>query len=183
MIAKKILIIEDEKVLLDVLRTKLKREGYEVATAENGEEGLRQVRDVSPDIILLDIVMPRMNGYEVLEQLNREHVPVPPIIIMSNSGQPVEIDRAQKLGARDFIIKAEFTPNEVIDKVKALLGDLSHTPPHITKPTPPPPAVTRGSGVKVLVIEDDQFLRDLLRAKLEREHFQVTTAIDVPEGV
>lgn len=183
MTKKKILIVEDEKVLLDVLRTKLTKEGFDVHTAENGEEGVRQARVVKPDLILLDIVMPRLDGYEVLEELRRQSPKIPPVIIISNSGQPVEIDRAKQLGALDFIVKAELTPNEVLEKVRSHFDDLlpmsaKHTPESSSTDTP-----VRAGDIRVLVIEDDQFLRDLLQAKLEREHFQVITAIDGPEGM
>ncbi|HCM67457.1 MAG TPA: hypothetical protein DIS62_00410 [Candidatus Kerfeldbacteria bacterium] len=171
---KTILIIEDEEVLLDVLTKKLVKEGFEVLTAINGEEGLRQARTRKPDLILLDILMPRLNGYEVLEELKRDGITLP-IIIISNSGQPVEIDRAKKLGACDFIVKAEFTPDEVSAKVRKYLS--------ATQVAAPDVGHDRGKGVKVLVIEDDQFLRDLLKTKLEREQFEVSAAIDGPEGL
>lgn len=176
---KKILIIEDEDVLLEILQKKLEKEGYEVSVAENGEEGLRLARDVNPDVILLDILMPRLNGYEVLEELNKDGVPLPPVIIISNSGQPIEIDRATKLGAKDYIIKAELTPDEVSAKVKQQIDARKSSDPRQSS------AGTRKdiTGLKILVIEDDQFLRDLLRTKLERENFKVTSAIDGPEGL
>ncbi len=185
MTRKKILIIEDEKVLLDVLEKKLMKEGFDVFTAENGEIGLRKIREVSPDIVLLDILMPRLNGYEVLEELQKDKRPIPPVIIISNSGQPVEIDRATKLGARDYIIKAEFTPAEVISKVKALLQQTESAPPiqKTVRMAGKLPDAAVSHGIKVLVIEDDQFLRDLMRTKLAREGFDVSTAIDGPEGL
>ena len=87
----KIVIIEDEEILTDVLSKKLEKEGYEVKTAPNGIIGLQIIEAEKPDLILLDIVMPKMNGYEVLGVLNdtfgKENMP--PVIIISNSGQPV----------------------------------------------------------------------------------------------
>lgn len=122
---KKILLIEDEEILLDLLKRKLTQEGYQVIVAENGEEGLKILKEtpVKPDLILLDIVMPKMGGFEVLEEMNKdEELKKIPVIIISNSGQPVELDRAQKLGARDWLIKTEFDPNEVLEKVKRQIG-------------------------------------------------------------
>lgn len=179
MTPQKVLIIEDEKVLLDILRTKLVHDGYIVSTADNGETGLQLARSVRPDLILLDIMMPRLNGYEVLEELNKDARTLPPIIIISNSGQAVEISRAKRLGACDYIIKAELTPEEVINKVRKHLDGGMPVPNAPQKPA----ARTTSSKIKVLVIEDDQFLRDLLSTKLERENFDVATAMDGPEAL
>ncbi len=83
-----------------------------------------KAREVVPDLILLDIIMPKMGGFEVMEELNKdEKLSSVPIIVVSNSGQPVEIDRAQKLGAIDWLVKTEFDPQEVIEKVLTQIGE------------------------------------------------------------
>lgn len=121
--AKKIIIIEDEELMLDLLQTKLTKEGYEISIARNGEEGLRVMREVKPDLVLLDIVMPKMSGLEVMEEMAKDkEIKDIPVIIISNSGQPVEIDKAQKLGAKDWLVKTEFDPQEVVDKVVKQIG-------------------------------------------------------------
>lgn len=121
--AKKILLIEDEELIITLLQRKLEKEGYKVFVARDGVEGMEKVRKETPDIVLLDIVMPRMGGLEVLEELRRDKkLRSIPVIVISNSGQPVELDRAKKLGARDWLIKTEFDPKEVISKVKNQLG-------------------------------------------------------------
>jgi len=120
---KKIIIIEDEEVLLELLRDKLSQEGYQVDIAKDGQEGLLRIKKDKPDLILLDILMPKMGGFEVMEELDKnKELRGIPIIIVSNSGQPVELDRAKKLGAVDWLIKTDFDPKEVIDKVKKQLG-------------------------------------------------------------
>lgn len=121
--AKKILIIEDEEIMIDLLQRKLTTEGYEVSVARDGEEGIRVMQEVKPDLILLDIVMPKVGGFEVMEEMNKnKKLEKIPVIVISNSGQPVELDRAQKLGAKDWLIKTEFDPQEVIDKVIKQIG-------------------------------------------------------------
>ena len=116
---KKILLVEDEEIMIDLLQKKLTKEGYEVSVARDGEEGLKLMREVKPALILLDIVMPKMGGFEVMEQMAKEpELRDIPVIVISNSGQPVELDKAQKLGAKDWLIKTEFDPQEVIEKVK-----------------------------------------------------------------
>lgn len=121
---KKILIIEDEEILLELLQRKLKQKGYEVSVAKNGEEGLRMIGRIKPDLVLLDIVLPKMGGFEVMEEMAKDgEIKEIPVVVISNSGQPVEIDRAQALGAKDWLIKTEFDPQEVIDKVVKQIGE------------------------------------------------------------
>ncbi len=120
---KKILIIEDEKIMLELLQKKLTKEGYEVLVARDGKEGLEKMRKKNPNLILLDIIMPKMGGFEVMEEMNKDKkFKKIPVIVVSNSGQPVELDRAQKLGAKDWLIKTEFDPQEVLDKVVEQIG-------------------------------------------------------------
>lgn len=120
---KKILLVEDEEIMIDLLQRKLIREGYEVLVARDGEEGLKIMKEAKPDLILLDIIMPKMGGFEVMEEMNKdEELKKIPVIVISNSGQPVELDRAQELGAKDWLIKTEFDPQEVIDKVVKQIG-------------------------------------------------------------
>jgi CheY-like chemotaxis protein len=122
--AKKILLVEDEEIMINLLKRKLAAENYEVSVAKDGEEGLRTMKEIKPDLVLLDIVMPKMGGFEVMEKMQEEKALTKiPVIVISNSGQPVELDRAQKLGAKDWLIKTEFDPQEVIDKVVRQIGE------------------------------------------------------------
>lgn len=119
---KKILLIEDEEIMVNLLQRKLSQEGYEVQIARNGEEGLEQARKFLPNLVLMDIVMPKMSGLETMEEMKKDKtLSRIPVIIISNSGQPVELDRAQELGAKDWLVKTEFDPKEVIEKVKKQL--------------------------------------------------------------
>ena len=121
--AKKILLVEDEELMIDLLQRKLTKEGYEISVAKDGEEGLKAMREVKPNLVLLDIIMPKMGGFEVMEEMgkNKELKKIP-VIVISNSGQPVELDEAQRLGAKDWLIKTEFDPQEVVDKVVKQIG-------------------------------------------------------------
>jgi len=122
-VAKKILIIEDEKILRELLSAKLLREGYDVETAKDGAEGLRVTQEVRPDLVLLDIFMPKLSGFEVLEILRNDvQLRNIPVIVISNSGQPSELEQAKDLGAIDVLIKTAFDPQEVIDKIARQIG-------------------------------------------------------------
>jgi CheY-like chemotaxis protein len=121
--AKKILLIEDEELMISVLDRKLTSEGYQVTIARNGEEGLELMPKVNPDIVLLDIIMPKKGGFDVLEVMAKDEVLKNiPVIIISNSGQPVELDRAKRLGASDWLIKTNFDSQEVFEKVFKQIG-------------------------------------------------------------
>ena len=121
--AKKILIIEDEEIIYSLLQKKLAEEGYKVSIATNGVEGLVKMKEANPDLVLLDIIMPEKGGFEVMEEMQRdESLRGIPVVVISNSGQPVELDRAKELGAKDWLIKTEFDPQEVIEKVKKQIG-------------------------------------------------------------
>jgi len=187
----KIIVIEDDEILLSVLESKLSKEGYEVISARDGEEGLRKIKEENPDLVLLDIFMPKMNGLEVMKKLkeDRSFAP-PPIIVISNSGQPIELEEAKKLGAIDWLVKAMFDPNEVMDKVKKVLKDITKNTKKNMVPQNENLEQTHGrvknSGVggvkKIMIVEDDRFLRDLLLQKLEIEGFEVSVAIDGETG-
>jgi len=120
---KKILLVEDEEIMISLLQKKLTKEGYEISVARDGEEGLKAMREVRPDLVLLDIIMPKMGGFEVMEGMQKDkELKKIPVIVISNSGQPVELDKAQKLGAKDWLIKTEFDPQEVLNKVVKQIG-------------------------------------------------------------
>ncbi|MHB8651641.1 MAG: response regulator [Minisyncoccota bacterium] len=187
---KKIFIVEDDNVLRDVLVEKLSKSGYVVESAEDGEIAMQKLRaGLNPDLILLDILMPRKNGMEVMEEMNTdENLKKIPIIIISNSGQPVEVERAKALGARDFLIKAIFDPTEVLEKVKAALGEPVAETAHIEQQNVSSTiiredaqkgvAAQKNVGWGVMVVEDDKFLRELFIRKLFSEGFKVENAID-----
>lgn len=121
---KKILLVEDEQIMVDLLVRKLSGEGYDVIVSRDGIEGLNKMKSEKPDIVLLDIIMPKKGGLEVLEDMQKDSdLKKIPVVIVSNSGQPVELDRAQKLGAKDWLIKTEFDPREAVEKIKKQIGE------------------------------------------------------------
>jgi len=176
----KILIIEDEDVLASVLAAKFKLEGFDASTAANGEDGLNKIETWQPDLILLDIIMPKMNGYEVLENLQKKDNKIP-IIVISNSGQDIELEKIKKLGAIDYIIKTQIEPGAVVQKVNKLLNISASKPANKTS-TGGQVQINSG-GAKVLLVEDDTFLRDICFKKLIKEGFNVEAAVDGEEAL
>lgn len=124
MAPKHILLAEDDDVLLDVLKTKLEKNGFKVFPVINGVEALNILAKEPIDMVLTDILMPEMGGFELIERMKAdEKLKNIPIIILSNSGQPVEIHQAIKMGVEDYLTKAEFDPQEVLDKVQKHLKE------------------------------------------------------------
>ncbi len=184
---KKIFVLEDEKILFNVLLQKLRKAGFVAVGSEDGADGVRRIKDEKPDLLLLDIMLPGKGGFEVLEELRKDEATKNlPVIIISNSGQPVEIERGIKLGVRDYLIKAEFDPAEVIEKIEKVLGKGAGEMP-VTNSAVRKEEMHHGApGVsvgRVLVVEDDKFLRDLIVKKLRNEGFKVYEAIDGEEGL
>ncbi len=117
-----IVLIEDDRFLQDLLSKKLVTEGFSVRSAYDGEDGLRLTKELKPKLILLDILLPGIDGFEFLGLVKKDvALKSIPIIVLSNLGQREEIDRALELGATDFLIKANFAPDEILRKVRAVL--------------------------------------------------------------
>jgi len=119
---KKVLIIEDENDLRFFIARALKEEGFEVIEAFDGEEGMEKAKKEKPDLILLDLLLPGISGYEVLTRIKKDpELEMIPVLILSNLGQQEEIERGLKLGAIDYLIKANFTLDEIVDRIKKIL--------------------------------------------------------------
>lgn len=119
---RKILLIEDDPFLIDIYQTKLKEKNFEVFLAENGKEVFDILKEKKPDLILLDIVLPYIDGWEVLKKIkNDPKFKDIKVIIMSNLSQKQEIEKGLKLGAEKYLIKAHYTPSEVIEEIEKIL--------------------------------------------------------------
>jgi len=120
---KKILIIEDERMLGEMYQNKLIREGFDVVLVETAEEGIEAVRKEKPDLILLDILLPKTNGIGFIEWLKKEKEFSSILVIaFSNYDSPKTKKEAMELGIKDYLIKANYTPQEIVDKIKSYLG-------------------------------------------------------------
>ncbi len=120
--AKKILIVEDDKFLRELIVRKLSHEGYDTIEAADGEEGLRKIKEDRPDLVLLDLILPGIDGFEVLTQKKEDpFIAMVPVIVLSNLGQKEDVDKGLNLGATDYLIKAHFTPGDIIEKVRNII--------------------------------------------------------------
>lgn len=119
----KILLVEDDAMLLEMYTLKFKEGGFEIVTATDGEAGLALSKTENPDIILLDIMMPKMDGFAVLAEIKKDSKTASiPVLLLSNLGQKSDIEKGKELGADDYVVKASLTPAQVVEKVKSYLS-------------------------------------------------------------
>ena len=121
--AKKIFIVEDEAALLYALEAKLRLEGFEVEVAADGEEALQRLKSYKPDLIILDIILPKMDGWEVLQQI-RTNVKLTgvPVVIVTNLTDKHSRDKGVELGAVNFLVKSDFDLEELVKKIKEVFS-------------------------------------------------------------
>lgn len=117
----KVLIVEDDRFLSELIATKLEKEGFAITLAGDGEVALEKLQGEVPDIILLDIMLPGMDGFEFLEKIKADKSAPSakvPVLILSNFGQESKVEKGLALGANDYLVKANFTTAEIVDKIK-----------------------------------------------------------------
>ena len=120
--SKKVLIIEDEESLAQMYQTKFEHENYEVVVATDGSEGIEKAKKEKPDIILLDIILPKKDGFMVLKELKEDKsIADIKVIMLTNLGQDEDVVKGKKLGAIDYLVKANLTPAQLVNKVAEYL--------------------------------------------------------------
>lgn len=119
---KKILLIEDDPFLSSLLQNRIKKEGFNVELIKNGDEVISSLKKSTPDLILLDLILPGKSGFEVMEDINSDpQLPKIPIIIISNLGQDTDIARGRSLGAADYFVKANTSIDFLVAKAREFL--------------------------------------------------------------
>ena len=117
-----VLLVEDDVFLAGIYQKKFEIDGYKISLADNGEKGLTEAKKKKPDVILLDILLPKLDGFAVLERLKADFATKNiPVILLTNLGQKDDVEKGLEAGAADYLIKAHFKPSEVVDKVRAAL--------------------------------------------------------------
>ncbi|OHA63470.1 MAG: hypothetical protein A3E07_01005 [Candidatus Wildermuthbacteria bacterium RIFCSPHIGHO2_12_FULL_45_9] len=120
---QKMLLVEDDPLLIDIYTTKLKESGFEVKVIEDGADVLTHMKKEKPDLVLLDIVLPHQDGWEILRQAQEDpETKDMKIVVLSNLGQQEEINKGLQLGAVKYLIKAHYTPSEIVEEIKAILA-------------------------------------------------------------
>jgi len=119
----RLLVVEDDEFLVKMYESGLTKEGFDVTVAEDGEAGLEKATSLKPDLILLDLILPKLDGFNCLEKLKENATTKKiPVIILSNLGQDSDIKRGLSMGAEDYLIKTDYTVKQVAAKVRKTLG-------------------------------------------------------------
>ncbi len=120
---KKVLIIEDDGFLQELEASKLKKSSYDVIAASTGDEGMEKIHEEGVSLILLDLVLPRFDGFEILKKIREtEKLKNIPVIVFSNLSEDKDIEKAKSLGATDFLVKSNFTLDELVERINKILG-------------------------------------------------------------
>lgn len=121
--AQKVLLAEDDPFLVDIYSTKLSSSGFDLSVAKTGEEVLSSLRAQTPDILLLDIVLPGMSGWEILAEIRKDpKFNNLKVVILSNLGQKNEVEKGLEMGAVGYLVKAHYTPTQMVEEIRKLLG-------------------------------------------------------------
>ncbi|MFH1790276.1 MAG: response regulator [bacterium] len=120
---KSILLVEDDIFLAGIYQKKFEVEGFKITVADNGEKGVAEAKKKKPDIILLDVLLPKLDGFAALKILKEDkETKNIPIILLTNLGQKDDVEKGIEMGAEDYLIKIHFKPSEVVEKVRKVLG-------------------------------------------------------------
>lgn len=119
---KSILLVEDDSFLIDIYKTKLEEAGFKVEIVESGDEVLPKLKEKIPDLLVLDIVLPRIDGWELLNKIKKtDSLKDLKVIILSNLSQKNEVEKGLKLGAAKYLIKAHYIPTEIVEEIKEII--------------------------------------------------------------
>ena len=125
----KVLVVEDDRFLISAYRAKLEKAGYEVQIASDGDEALAVLKTFIPEVVLLDLVMPKRDGFSTLAEMKKDpKLATIPVIVTSNLGQKEDIDKAMSLGANDYIIKSDLSIEELVGKLEKVSGAAKAAP-------------------------------------------------------
>ena len=120
--AKKVLVVEDEKFLSNLLKVRMEREGFSVLQAYDGEEGMKMLKEQQPSLVVLDLVMPKMSGFEFLERMSMDpQVGRIPVVVASNLGQDSDIEKAKRFGVVDYFVKAQIPIDQLATVLKGII--------------------------------------------------------------
>lgn len=177
----KILIIEDEEFLLDMYKTKFEQAGYAIITANDGLEGFELAKKEQPDLVLLDLILPKLDGFKVLEKLRQEtSTKKIKIFILSNLGQSDEVNKGLATGADGYFIKANLTPSQLLEKINAVFNNQNQAKKDrknkIVNAENFEHQAVEKKQAKILLIEDEEAIVNMYKLRFDKEGFQIEVA-------
>lgn len=175
---RKIVIVEDDPMIAEIYQKKFLDSGFDVSVADKGEKLLEMLKKETADVILLDLVMPGMDGFEVIENLRKGNYDRNiKIIVFSNLSQKEDKDKARELGADGFIVKSDYTPSDLVKEVERLADQIDAQKTSELKTVAGPESVNqpvRTAGrKKILMMEDEDVFIDMFGGKIKQEGFEV----------
>jgi len=180
---KKILIVEDDAMLVEIYEKKLTDAGFEVRICSNGALVKEEMLAWKPDLVLLDIVLPDKDGFEVLEDVKKEsEIKDMPVYVFTNLSSKEDMERATELGAAGFLTKSNLTPSQLTEEIRKILDfktspSLSSSSSDVKVPEATSEGVRKKpNGYKVLIIEDEEIFIEMFGEKLKQEGFEVLAA-------
>jgi CheY-like chemotaxis protein len=188
----KLIIVEDDPMLGEIYQKKFDEAKFEVKLVTNGKAVVDEVASFQPELVLLDIVLPDMDGYEILEGLSKNNgTRSVPVYVFSNLSAKEDIDRAATLGAKGFLTKSNFTPSQLVEEVKKIMGHKEESsalqPSKVEAKTENPAEVEakkkESNGKKVLIIEDEDVFIEMFGDRLKQEGFSVVPAKNGKWGI
>ena len=176
--SRNILVLIVDPAIVNNLQQIMNVLGMQMIVATDTQNFITKLQEVHPELVILDVGAPEFDGFQLLESVRAsgtDWIRNIPVMIGSNTGDLVEISRALHLGIKDYFVKSSFDAQQVLEKIK------KHMPTPLTAGAPV--AAEGAAAIKVLMIEDDKFLRDLAAQKLTKEKLDVTTAVDGEQGI
>ena len=177
----KILIVEDEEFLSDMYRMRFEQEGYAVVVASDGETGLELVKRERPDLVLLDLVLPGLDGFQVLAKIRKEpNLNKTKVFILSNLGQTDEVDKGLAGGADGYFVKANLTPTQLAEKVNAIFNNQAAAGKKPSQNKPSDQVATETplpeNSAKILLIEDEEAIVNMYKLRFQKSGFAIEAA-------
>jgi CheY-like chemotaxis protein len=182
----KIILAEDDPMISEIYEKKFTEAGYEVTVADSGDLVLAMYKKNKPDIILLDLILPKMNGFEVIEQIRKTDQDTK-IIVFSNLNQAEDREKASRLGANGFVSKADYTPSNLVNEVERQVNQLKEEKINGERLARAEEnggsVISTGTKGKILMMEDEEIFRDMFGGKLKEDGFEVDFAEDGAIGI
>lgn len=183
----KIIIVEDDPMISEIYLKKFSEAGFGVSIASSGDQALSLAKTEKPDVLMTDLIMPKMDGFQLIEKLRGgEYDPNIRIIVTSNLSQKEDQEKAMKLGANGFLAKSDFTPSNLVKEVERLLGQYQHQQKNEAKMDPVnqlAEAKNNADKKKILMIEDEEIFVDMFGEKLKQDGFAVDFARNGAWGI
>lgn len=183
----KIIVVEDDPMICEIYQKKFQEAGFEVLTASSGEQLLSLAKNDKADIILLDLIMPKLNGFDVIKSLRSgQYDPDIKIIVFSNLSQKEDREKAMEMGANGFIVKSDFAPSALVEEVRRQMNQFNEEKKNegrSEKSEDDKEEQNKSDKKKVLMIEDEEIFLEMFGDKLRQDGFEVDTATNGAVGI